>query len=446
MDALNALDGGKTYREVSAEYGIPTTTLHSKARGASSMDARKGPDTVLSNFEEKKIVSWVLKNGKAGSPVTKNLLKDSVKMLLDETGRKSPFTNNRPGRKWLTAFLTRNPELSFRTAQNLSSTRALVGEAEVRDWFTKVKTYLGSQQLLHIDGNRVFNLDESAFFLCPKGEKVLVGRGSKNAYKICDGNDKESITVLYSGSVAGSMPPPMILFWQQDVPRHIRKRIPLGWSFGSTESGWMTHESFLEYVQNVFYPWLVMNRIEFPVILYVDGHSSHISLALSEFCAEKKIVVITLFPNSTHFLQPCDVALFHPLKAAWKKAADSWRTRFVRLTKADFASVLKEATDSLDFANIMKNGFRACGLHPFAPDAVDYNILNKAKKSRAKKGAIQGSVDQTMKDLSIQKHLDFFERGLPEHVLSQFRAGSSIEVKLQGLYEYWVQLKSKCGK
>jgi len=55
-----------------------------------------------------------------------------------------------------------------------------------------------------------------------------------------------------------------------------------------------------EYITNIFYPWLVEQKTEFPVILYMDNHSSHLNLPLVTFCREKQIELTILPPNSTH--------------------------------------------------------------------------------------------------------------------------------------------------
>ena len=50
--------------------------------------------------------------------------------------------------------------------------------------------------------------------------------------------------------------------------------------------------------------------------------------------------------------------------------------------KAHFSKVLKLALDSIGLTKSAQNGFRACGLYPLNPDAVNYNILNKQKKGK----------------------------------------------------------------
>lgn len=96
--------------------------------------------------------------------------------------------------------------------------------------------------------------------------------------------------------------------------------MPKGWGIGISESGWMTGETFYEYVVNIFYKWLLEEKIRFPVVLFLDGHSSHLTLNLSKFCKEHEIILIALPPNSTHIMQPLDISFFHPLKSAWRSA------------------------------------------------------------------------------------------------------------------------------
>lgn len=106
---------------------------------------------------------------------------------------------------------------------------------------------------------------------------------------------------------------------------------------------------------NVFYNWLVEDGTEFPVILYADNHSSHLTMPLAKFCKEKQIELIGLYPNSTHIIQPLDVGLFHVLKDKYKEANDSWRIKnnVVDVKKYMFAEILKAALDAYNFSNCM---------------------------------------------------------------------------------------------
>lgn len=217
----------------------------------------------------------------------------------------------------------------------------------------------------------------------------------------------------------------------------------------------MTADSFYNYITTKFYPWLVKNNIQFPVVLYVDGHASHLTLTLSQFCKANQLE-FALYPNATHILQPLDVAVFHPLKSKWKKTVDQWRIDHgvEKLKREKFAPLLKQALDSMpNLTDIIKHGFRTCGLSPFSSDAVDFDVLNKNKKKIAKSSE---HVDQDLTETSSEqeeakKHLKYFEHRLSSDDLQDFKnalSNGSLIISNsvnEGLFKYWLDMKRLSG-
>ncbi|KAJ8928014.1 hypothetical protein NQ314_019480 [Rhamnusium bicolor] len=174
----------------------------------------------------------------------------------------------------------------------------------------------------------------------------------------------------------------MVIYPYKRIPSNIVNSVPSGWGIGTSDNGWMKRELFYEYISNVFHPYVLNKKIQFPVILFVDGHKTHLTYELSKLCTSLKIILIALYPNATRFLQPADVSCFRPLKGAWKKAVLHWRRTnpLVQLTKLHFAPILKEALQQLKSETII-NGFKACGLHPWNSNALDYTkCLGKQNK------------------------------------------------------------------
>lgn len=99
------------------------------------------------------------------------------------------------------------------------------------------------------------------FFFVPKKNKVLVERGSKAVYTYSNNDEKECITTLITANAAGQIAPSMVVFNYERIPSAIVKQMPDGFAFGTSESGWMTGETFFEYIDNVFYPWLIKMKI-----------------------------------------------------------------------------------------------------------------------------------------------------------------------------------------
>ena len=77
---------------------------------------------------------------------------------------------------------------------------------------------------------------------------------------------------------------------------------------------------------NLVYNILCLNISSiYTVMLLVDGHSTHMSLAAAQYCFTNDIILYCLLENATHILQPCDVGFFSPMKAAWKKEVKAWQ-------------------------------------------------------------------------------------------------------------------------
>lgn len=288
--ALDAMKAGESASKASAHYGVPRSTLSDKFSGKQPEEKYAGA-TVLSKDEESKLAQWIIKRAETGFPVVKSELQDTVSIWVKNKNVQTPFSNNIPGRKWFNGFLRRNPEVSVRIVQNLSERRAKITRENLDSWFMEVQEYLTERGLLDIGSNRIFNCDETGFEMSPKGVKGLARKGAKSVHSVSYANDHENITCLFMVSADGDMAPPLVIFAYKRVPGHLAKTVPNGWAIGRSDKGWMTGECFFEYVANTFYPWLVRNEVPLPVILYVDGHKSHLTLPLSEFCSSHGIEV-----------------------------------------------------------------------------------------------------------------------------------------------------------
>ena len=455
MKALDAIgQGHQTLRQAARIFGVPKSTLHAKLNNLVPLDCAKGVPSFFTKQEESLLVEWILYSAERGFPVTKNMLLDCIQKMLISEKRQNPFKDNRPGKHWYNAFMRRHENLSKRIAQNFTSSRASVTEDDLRKWFFSVQEYLKEKQLLDVSPERIFNLDESAFMLVPKDNAVITRKGAKSVYQIVAGNEKACLTVLFTVAASGVMCPPMILFDLKTTPKkNVLNEIPEGWGVGHSERGWMTSETFYSYIVNIFYKWLIDNEYEFPVILYVDGHSSHLTLPLMKLCKQVNIEIITLYPNATHIIQPLDVALFHPLKEAYKKTLRIWRIEndIVDFKKSMFSKVLKLALDSIDLSNAIKNGFRTCGLCPFNADAVNYDILDKNKVNRR----VSSSSSSKDNEISTNRNnnlqvLQVFEKDvLTPQLLQEFKNNEAAEwkgdISQKGLFESWMKLKKLCG-
>lgn len=384
----------KSIRETCRLFGVPRSTIQDRISGRTKEQPRKvGPEPILGVDGEKKVVDWIIDLAKCGIPVSKEVLLETVTKLIKDIGKEDKFPEGRPGQTWYQGFLRRHPEISLREPEGINKAREAVKESSIRKWFTELEYFLTERGMADVlkDPDRILNGDETGVSLCPKSGKVLAPRGYKNVYVVKRGNEKETLTVLIMMTASGKLCPPLVVFPYIRPPKAVVENMPEGWIIGKSESGWMRSDVFYEYIANDFNDWLVKNNIKKPVILFVDGHKSHMSMALSLFCDENGIVLYALPPNTTHIMQPADVSVFKPLKQEWKKTLRNWQAKSENLnktvTKTNFCKVFKETLD-VDMTQSIKNGFRKCGLFPFDVDAVDFTKCVKDFQERRKKRSL----------------------------------------------------------
>lgn len=443
--ALKAIRGGMKVATAGRTYMVPRSTLRNKISGrAPESSGHVGPQAVLGTNIEKMLVAWIKECSRAGFPINKDGLLDSVKKIVITGELKTPFKNNRPGRSWFLSFMARHPDLSKKHAEYINKARAMITEEKIRKWFEEVTELIGHEgcEILK-EPTRVWNCDETSFFLSPKGGLILAPRG-EHVYDTSNNSDKENITTLFTVNAAGQKAPPLTLYKYKRMNQDVIQNAPDNWSIGKTGKGWMTAESFYEYIGNVFIPHLRKEGVELPVILFLDGHKSHLSLHLSNLCRENGIIVVALVPNTTHMLQPLDVAVFSPLKQSWLKYVRKWRIEhnWEDITKFNLPAALHDILlNDPQFAENVRAGFKTCGLYPFDPNQVNYKRVIKGQQTNVERANVQ--VVET-------SHLKYLESKISPDLLKDFQETYTSGLDWSGsieahhLYQVWLKFKDDC--
>lgn len=430
-NALEAVETGMSFKAAAKTHGVPRSTLKTKYIKKYKKE-KMGPETTLPEKYEADLVQWITVSAKNGFPITRAQLRDSVKRLVMDCKIPNKFQNNRPGYKWMQLFTARHPSITIRKSQLQEKCRKEVTQPKIDYWFSEVKKFIKENDLHEViqDGSRIFNFDESAFFLAPSKNYVLVPRSELRTYSVTGNSEKENLTALIGSNADGLLIPPMVVFKYERIPPHIVRSVPKEWGIGRSENGWMTCAVFYEYITNVFFPWLKKNKIQLPIILFLDGHVSHLSYHLSNFCSQNGIHIIALYPHATHLLQPMDVAVFKQLKGEWCNAVTTWKfeNNEIKLPKEEFSTLLASV---LTKVTGIQNGFRKCGLFPF--QCITVSNTRSTKKIEKE--------DST--DLSFNERfrfLDFIEKEVGEAKLKDFKE-QKYELEDKRLFEIWMRLK-----
>lgn len=213
----------------------------------------------------------------------------------------------------------------------------------------------------------------------------------------------------------------------------------------------MTTTTFSEYIKEIFYPFLKTNDIPFPVIVFIDGHSSYLAFETQDFCRNKGIWLVPLYPNTTHILQPMDVSCFKPLKYNWREAVHEWKatTKEPSLSKESFCDLFtKVVTDTMK-PHLFKSGFECCGLHPWNPERINYN-----KFVRQKDDVEEPQVPQKPTE---KEEYEIIKRAINRHIgpeklnnfCNHFAMNKGVEWNGDrndtNLYAFWKQIIEKCN-
>ena len=220
-----------------------------------------------------------------GFGITREMVGNVVMDYLKDKGRQNPFANDRPGNDWWLGFMRRWPKLVERKPQHLPANRATaLTEGAINAWIMKVKAMVNEAGLGDLTteelAQRMWNCDETAFATDVASKRVLARRGERNVHETGGGSGREYITVLGCGSASGERLPPYVLYKGKNLWTTWTKGGPSGTYFNVSESGWMERPHFLEWFKKLFLPAASSTLETGPVILFMDGHASHINLEL----------------------------------------------------------------------------------------------------------------------------------------------------------------------
>jgi hypothetical protein len=96
---------------------------------------------------------------------------------------------------------------------------------------------------------------------------------------------------------------------------------------------------------------------------------THETLEIQEFCFENNIILCRLPSHTSHKLEPCDISVFGPLKAAYRDQVERLERGCVgTVGKEHFTYLYSPARDRALTPRNIRAGWAKAGLFPFNPD------------------------------------------------------------------------------
>ena len=353
IGAMNAVkEGLMGVNRAALEFAVPRTTLKDRISGRVIHGTNTGRKPYLSLEEEKELVEFLLKCSKMGYGKTRGEVMKIVEATMQQKGMK----NCRISPGWWSAFYKRWPQISLRKGDSFPIAREkMTTHGVLESYFNMLEETLEEYNLKDKPA-QIYNCDELGMPLEHKLPKTISLKGSKKVRQITSGN-KTQITVLGCVSATGQALPPMVVFSGKWFNHELSKGEVPGTLYGMSDSGWMDSELFSDWFSNHFLKHAVPSR---PLMLILDGHSSHYTLKLVKTAAENDVILFCLPPHTTADSQPLDTSCFGPLKTYWVETC----RQFIfsnpgrAISKFQFSKLFSEAWSKGMSINNIISGFR----------------------------------------------------------------------------------------
>ena len=273
------------------------------------------------------------------------------------------------GRDWVDGFLKRNQEMSIRVPENTSAARASAfNKTNVGNFFELLDNLMGR---FRFPPSAIYNCDETGITTVPnKPSKIIARRGKKQVGSLSSAERGVTVTTLICCNAMGQYIPPLIIFPRVRKNPLLEIGLPPETKIVYHPSGWMQSEIFAPTWINHFVKY-ARPSLENPVLLILDGHSTHVrNLTLLEVARQNNIHILVLPPHTSHRLQPLDVSFMFPLSTFYEQHVKTWlRNNPGRVISVmEVGSLFGQAYMRAATAQNAISGFKNTGICPMNPE------------------------------------------------------------------------------
>ena len=344
-------------RRAALQFDVPKSTLHDRLTGKVVSGGQSGPMKYLSDEEEDELEEFLVGCASLGFARSRQQVIELVQEVVTRKQR-----DVRVSHGWWESFRRRHPNLSLRTASPVSYARMVGSDPRI------IAKYFDLLEQTLVDNgirdkpSQIFNLDETGMPLDPSPPHIVAARGTKNPSAIASG-DKAQITVLACCSAAGYALPPFVIFDRLSLKPELTEGETPGTIYGLSKKGWIDGDLFDMWFSRHF---LTHAPPVCPLLLLMDGHSSHYQPAVIRRAAEEGVIMFTLPPHTSHLTQPLDKGCFGPLKQHWQQECWKYITSCPGrvVTRYQFSELFRRAWEKAMTTTNIVAGFRTMGVYP----------------------------------------------------------------------------------
>ncbi|XP_039969507.1 uncharacterized protein LOC120781365 [Bactrocera tryoni] len=259
-----------------------------------------GTKTIFNIEQEKALISYILQ----ASDINYGISLMELRKLAYEFARKvgasypDPWNDNQQASKdWQLAFMKRHKNLSLRTPEQVSQSRAKrFNKENVDAFFANLSSVLGKTPF---EPHRIWNMDETGCPTVPtRPVKTIARKGQKQVGSSTSAEKGTNVSLALAVSASGQSIPPFFLFPRVNMKEIFMTHASHGAVGVSNGSGYMNSDVFPQFMRH-FIKHTGANA-DSPTMLLLDNHGSHLSIEAIDLALDHGITLLSFPPKCTH--------------------------------------------------------------------------------------------------------------------------------------------------
>lgn len=317
-----------------------------------------------------------------GLPSTSGSIVHTATQLLEARGVTNVFCCEQEVDKWFSSFRERHSDRLPQESKDKVQLHPLPNKQESQQWVEKLQRDMTSFQ--KGPANRIYYMQELNFFLDKHTREIKFHRMFPG--KVHCSNEKDTVSVLFTLGADGERGPGIVIFPRMVMPEKLFASLKnteggSDWVLGSSMNGWLYSDCIVEFVSDVFVPWLKKRHANFPVALFTNEYISNIRLTkMSESLLTQGVQLIPVPQSMSLLLSPAEWIVVEYFRMHWGKAVSDWsgKNGLKALLEENFAPFIISCIGTQAAPAEVQSKFEKFGIFPFNPQAV-YRCLRSQK-------------------------------------------------------------------
>ena len=303
-------------RRAAIVYKVSRRSIDRRRAGTMSTRDTHPKSSNLSKTEERTLVQYIRGLDQQGLAPTLRCVEDMANQL------RAARNADPVGPRWASNFVKREPGLQSRLTRQRDRQRVLCSDPGViGPWFDLIQNVKAKYGIQDED---TYNFDETGFTMGIGNRVKVVTASERRTQPIgVQQGDREWVTLIAAINAMGWAIAPYFIFKAKNHDASWYSDLKPQWRIGVSNNGWTTNDIGVAWLRH-FVEQIQGRRVGSHVLLIIDGHESHKSVAFQDLCEENKIITLCMPPHSSHILQPLDVGCFAHLKRHTAKRLESW--------------------------------------------------------------------------------------------------------------------------